>query len=157
MPKRNPRVFTIKEMNQRLKVAKDYIATNDRVRLIHSNDCIALDYDSESIDAFLTKERLDHSLLQDAVFGVIVDYVFASDIPNYKFATDPFTFCRAKDQSRDVGLVVPMVFHRPNSDLITKHAACWLGTWHHAPVIAWNNRKEAEIKVEKLPFYSDLL
>lgn len=158
MPKRNPFAFTLKEMNERLKQAKDYISAGERVLFAHSDKNIALpDYDPESIDAFLTKSRLRFSDLDRELLNTAVAFDCLSNVVQ-NTSPDPFTYCRNKTQSRKVGTVVPMFFYKPGRDRVLRYAVCWLGTWHHAPVIAWTDRSAINgRKIESLPFYSDLL
>ena len=69
-----------------------------------------------------------------------------------------------------IGETVRLVFYswkRPGCAVIaqpktTKFATLWLGTWHHAPLIAWTGGilavgEDPRIKVDFLPKYTDLI
>ena len=55
-----------------------------------------------------------------------------------------------------IGLSVVAIFYPwKNEDKVSKVAAVWLGTWHHAPIVARN--EGSGIKIEFLPEYIDLV
>lgn len=158
---RKPGRLTNKELNERLKSAKDYIANKERVKFIHSVSFIdLLEYNPNDVSAFLCKEKLNLKLLEEELLTVIRIYpsLYALDSPlGDRSSPDPFTYSKDKEQSKNIGLLVPMLFYPYASGVITKHAICWVGTWHHAPCIAWCARNTFQIKSERLPSYSDLL
>ena len=159
---RNQFVFTLREMHGRLRAAKSFLAANDRVRYVRSDSSICVpNYDPESIDAFLCKSGVDTDILSSFVLDLpricssVEDSVVCSE-------PDPISFTENPRQPRKIGLVVPMLFYERPASVIRLYAALWLGTWHHAPVIAWGNaallkKGSATIMCQKLPAYSDLL
>lgn len=59
-----------------------------------------------------------------------------------------------------IGEVIVIIFYPWREKCSTaKVAALWLGTWHHAPLVAWTTSLPAvqDIKVEALPRYIDLI
>lgn len=158
MPKRSPHLLTKKEVNERLKSAKDYISLNERVRIKHSSRVLLLPgYDPESVDACLHTKSVDDGLLS----AFVKTFSQAQDrlTPEFLEETDPdpYTFSRKSSNARHIGSVIYIALYSATTSKIRTHACCWIGTWHHAPVLAWKPVPAVKIRVEKLPSYSDLM
>jgi hypothetical protein len=168
MANRDPFKFTQREMRRRLKDAKDFLANKERVRFICSAAQICVPgYDPESIDAFLCKAGVDLEILRSYLVTAQSRYkMIVSDNVQLNSESSPTNYVKRDGQPTTVGIVVPILFYPFTSLDITRYAVCWIGTWHHAPVIAWtadsvaktgSEIKEPPIMCQKLPAHSDLL
>lgn len=169
MPKpRDPRQFTKKETVERLQAAKAYLYNKDRIAFMRPNTVYTPSgYDPESDSSYYNAPRLSTSDMQSLADDALsfVDYCWKDD---YRFkrmnASDFVNECYGRGAV--IGETVNLIFYawkRPDFKIIeqpvaTKFATLWLGTWHHAPILAWTTRNPiVKPNVNFLPKYSDLI
>lgn len=167
MPKpRDPRQLTKKETVERLQAAKNYLYNKDRIAYLRTNVVYTpSNYNPECDSSYYAAPRLAvadmHKLADDALS--LVDYNWRDDA-RFKRANATQFVGWCFGHGAVIGETVQLVFYawkRPDCAVIaqpraTKFATLWLGTWHHAPVIAWT-AKDLNVKVNFLPQYSDLI
>ena len=161
---RNPCRFTKKETIERLQAAKSYLGNKERLAFTQTCSIyVPAGYkpdEDESYYAAPKLSQLDIQCLTDETKG----YCSAIYSDNYNWRTDcrfkavnalEFAECEFR-KGASIGQSVVIIFYPwKDPDKVSKVAALWLGTWHHAPIIVWSNG--SNIKVNSLPQYIDLI
>lgn len=166
MPKeRDPLHFTRKETVERLQDVKSYIGNKERLAFRFSKlqwlpDGYLPGHDESYYAApKLEAERIQ--LLRDRVTILTADH-WNDDRSFRKLPAVDFV-CWDLGGQASIGLVIDIGFYsyvrhdKPEDETGTKFASVWLGTWHHAPILAWRHAKSPSITVDSLPKYSDLI
>lgn len=169
--RRNPSQLTKAETIERTRDAKSYLGNKERIAIRRTGQIyLPSDYNPDSDESYYAAPRLSNSQLdqisQQTVSLVTTDW---SDLKTTKFIrTAVVDFVRLSFQTgAAIGETVEIVFY-PWKDrdtasklVATKFATLWLGTWHHAPMVAWTAGilmvGEINVKVNFLPKYSDLI
>jgi len=165
--RRNPLIFTRKETVERLQEVKSFLGNKERLAFrAAKTKFLPEGYDPESDESYYAAPQLeDHyvKFLSERVLTLVSANWF-TDLSFRKLSTVDFV-CWDLAGHASTGSVIDIAFYPwkrdDNSDTLvataTKFASIWLGTWHHAPVIAWRQAGSAAIKVESPPKYSDLI
>lgn len=121
-------------------------------------------YDPESDESYYAAPRLqalDIKLMSEDTLS-FVGYDWLDDTRFKRaHATQFVDWCYGKGAI--IGETVSLIFYswkKPDCSVIakpkaTKFATLWLGTWHHAPIVAWSDG--SNVKVNFLPEYIDLV
>lgn len=166
MPIRDPRQLTKRETVKRLQAAKEYLYNKDRIAYMRTNVvCTPNNYNPECDSSYYAAPKLsaiDMRRLADDTLS-LVDYGWPDDARFKRTNAAQFVgWCFGSGAV--IGETVQLVFYvwkrldctAISSLTATKFATLWLGTWHHAPILAWT-AKDLNVKVNSLPKYSDLI
>lgn len=154
--KRDPVFFTKREAIARLQAAKSLLAIRERVAFGRTGCTLGiLGYDPEAEESFYKAPPLGEgaiSWLGDCALA-------AEDAGRWESpssASPASQFVGSNFYGRvPIGEVVKLLFFAWGKSSATKAAALWLGTWHHAPIVACCNA--GKLTVQSLPAYSDLI
>jgi len=167
VPKRNSLIFTRKETVDRLQETKSFLGNKERLAFRATKlQLLPADYDADSDESYFSAPRLEDFHLQSLRERItcLVSTQWFTDFSFRKLNAVDFVCWDLAGQA-PVGTVVDIAFYkweRNGDDYLndvpaTKFASVWLGTWHHAPIVAWRRANSTVIKFESLPKYSDLI
>ena len=159
--------FTRKETVERLQDVKSYIGNKERLAFRFSkllwlpNGYLPGHDESYYAAPKLEADRI--KLLRDR--GTIPTVEHGNDDRSFKKLPAVDFVCWDLGGYASIGSVIDIGFYswkKPDCNEIheavgTKFASVWLGTWHHAPILAWRLAKSPAITVDSLPKYSDLI
>ena len=162
---RNPVQFTKKEAVKRLQAAKDFLGNKERIGYMRNNVVyVPHGYDPDCDSSYYAAPRLEAASIDSIVSSTLslVSCSWDSDVRFKRSHASEFVGWCFRD-GIGIGETVSLVFYawrRPEYSPIAhlearKFATLWLGTWHHAPLIAWKSSSEA--MVDFLPQYIDLI
>jgi hypothetical protein len=155
---RNPYRFTRKETVERLQATKSYLGNKERLAFMRTqNIYVPAGYrpkDDESYYAAPKLSAFDVQCLTDSA-EMYWDYNWKAD-DRFK-AVDSTEFTgESLGNGASIGVSIVVIFYPwKDESKVSKVAALWLGTWHHAPVVICNDG--SSIKTEFLPQYIDLI
>jgi hypothetical protein len=167
VPKRNPLIFTRKETVERLQEVKSLLGNKERLAFrAAKTKFVPEGYDPDSDESYFSAPRLEDErikFLNERIL-VLTSTGWLKDLSFKKLNAVDFVCWDLAGQA-SIGSVVDIAFYKWERDgdeyltdlPATKFASVWLGTWHHAPLVAWRQAKSPAIKVEPLPKYSDLI
>jgi len=155
---RNPYRFTRKETIARLQAAKSYLGNKERLAFMQTlSISVPPGYRPEDDESCYAAPKLSSFDVQ-----CLVDWTEAHS--NYNWRNDArfkalnaveFTELKFR-KGASIGESVVIIFYPwKDEERVSKVATLWLGTWHHAPLVAWSDG--SEVKTEFLPEYIDLI
>ena len=154
---RNPLRFTRKETIARLQAAKSYLGDKERLAFMRTKSVYLPEgYKPTEDESFYCAPRLsslDIQCLTDEA-ARYCGYNWRANDECYAGDSIEFT-AHILLNAASIGQVVVIFFYPWVNDKATKVAALWLGTWHHAPVVAWSDG--SKVSVDFLPQYIDLI
>lgn len=153
---RNPRQFTKKETIERLQEVKSYLGNKDRLSFCLSGICVPSGYKPEEDESYYAAPQLENSSFKWLADNTrsFIGHDWRNDPRFLSGSASKFVDYSFKDGAV-IGQCVVVVFYSYKDGGTTKVSSLWLGTWHHAPIVAWAN--SFEIKVNFLPKYIDLI
>ena len=168
MPKqRDPLRFTRKETVERLQEVKSYIGNKERLAFRYAKlQWLPEGYLPDDDESYYSAPRLEHERIQ--LLGeratVLTAKNWNADRSFRRLPAVDFV-CWDLGGQASIGLVIDIGFYSyrrhdkvvDDDEKVTKFASVWLGTWHHAPLLAWRKAKPATINFDSLPKYSDLI
>lgn len=168
MPKqRDPLRFTRKETVERLQDVKSYIGNKERLAFRYSKlQWLPEGYLPDDDESYYSAPKLESEriqLLGDRVITLTAKHW--NDDRSFKKLPAVDFVCWDLGGQASIGLVIDIGFYswkKPDCSEIheavaTRLACVWLGTWHHAPLLAWRKAESASINFDSLPKYSDLI
>ena len=155
---RNPYRFTRKETVERLQAAKSYLGNKDRLAFMQTRSIyVPAGYKPSEDESYYAAPRLsafDIQCLTDDTESYC-NYNWRADSRFKAFTATEFTGS-AFSKGASIGESVVIIFYPwKDESKVSKVATLWLGTWHHAPIVAWSNG--SSIKTNHLPAYIDLI
>jgi hypothetical protein len=163
MPKtRNSLQLTRNETIERLQAAKSYLGNKDRLAFMRTGSIyLPCNYRPEDEQSWYSAPRLSELELCSLSECTMT---FAGH--NWKadsrfMASNAIEFTDwAFRKGASIGEAIVIIFYPWKEKRKTaKTATLWLGTWHHAPLIAWIGGMVADqnVTVDALPKYLDLI
>lgn len=161
---RNPCRFTRKETVARLQATKSYLGNKERLAFMQTCSIyIPAGYKPDEDESYYAAPKLsqfDIQCLTDETEGCY-SAIYNNDC-NWRVdgrfkAVNALEFAECEfRKGAFIGQSVVIIFYPwKDESKVSKVATLWLGTWHHAPIVAWSNG--SSIKVDPLPEYIDLI
>lgn len=155
---RNPLRFTRKETIARLQAAKNYFGDKERLAFMRTqNIYIPAGYRPSDDKSYYSAPKLSALDIQCLIDSAerYWDYNWKADDRFRAVNSIEFTEQTLGNRA-SIGASIIVVFYPwKDESKVSKVAALWLGTWHHAPIAAWNDG--GKIGVDFLPQYIDLI
>lgn len=168
MPKqRDPLRFTRKETVERLQEVKSYIGNKERLAFRFAKlQWLPDGYLPDDDESYYSAPKLEpERLMLLGKRATILTAKHWNDDRSFRKLNAIDFVCWELGGQASIGLVIDIGFYsykrhdQPDKEdeTGTKFASVWLGTWHHAPILAWRQAKSSSATIDSLPKYSDLI
>lgn len=159
--KRDLQRFTKVETAARLGEAKSFLGNKERLAFLRTGfRYLPMYYYPEKFESFYSSPRLSQYSVESMIAEVkdLMDHPWMRE-SRFRTGTAASFVDLEFHKGAAIGETVAIVFYpygpAPIDEKPQKAAMLWLGTWHHAPLVAWSANGRASSTF--LPKYVDLI
>lgn len=159
--KRDLHRFTKVETAARLGEAKSFLGNKERLAFLKTGiRYLPMNYCPEKFESFYSSPKLSQCAINSMITEVkdLVNHPWMRE-SQFRTGTAASFVDLEFHKGAAIGETVAIVFYpygpTPENQRPQKAAMLWLGTWHHAPLVAWSASGKASSAC--LPKYIDLI